>query len=146
MLLQLSPSRYCVWCEVFWTVNKKYWKKSEMLRYYIIQKYCLSHIALQWNSFLDLNHNKLNSLKSYGKKEYNREINLSDLWRKMCLHHTVHRKKLTPEWFYMQTILAIATGILYRYSHTSDTDVVVLAIVFSKRYWFQDISKEWSYK
>ena len=47
-----------------------------------------SHVALQWNSFLGLNHNKTELVKflvSEWEKKNDRESILCDLWRKMCL-------------------------------------------------------------
>ena len=69
-----------------------------MLRYHIIQekkkekkkkkKMVGSHVALQWNSFLGLNHNNTELVKflvSEWEKKNIKETNLCDLWRKMCL-------------------------------------------------------------
>ena len=94
-----------------------------MLEYRIVQKTVGSHVALQWNSFLGLKHNKTELVKflvpEWEKKNITEKvIYVTSCEKCVCLNDNQGvpalycRKKLTPELFYIQSILLIATGML----------------------------------
>ena len=139
MLLQFSPSRY--WFDVCFEQSIKNIARNRRCSGTTIsfKKIIGSHVALQWNSFLGLNYNKTELVKfpvfEWEKKNVTEKVIYVTYSEKcVCLNDNQGvpalycRKKLTPELFYMHASDRYRDIVI----HKPDTDVVVLAIAFSK--------------